>query len=63
MNAFEALVHELNQKIIQLKDWIASGQAHDYSEYQKVCGEIKGLLTAQQYILDLKLRMEHSDDE
>jgi len=63
MNAFEAIVNELNIKIEQLKDWVGSGQVADFSEYQRMVGEIKGLLYAREYTLDLKHRLEHSDDE
>jgi len=45
-----------------LKDWLISGVAKDYAEYQKVCGEVKGLLTARQNITDLKHKMENSDE-
>ena len=63
MDASDILVDELDKKVQQLKDWVASGQAQDYPSYQKVCGEVRGLLTARGYILDLKQRMENSDDE
>jgi hypothetical protein len=63
MDAFEVLIDELDSKVAQLKDWIADGNSQDFASYQKVCGEIRGLLMARQYALDLKLRMEHSDDE
>lgn len=63
MDASDVLVDELDKKVQQLKDWVASGQAQDYPSYQKVCGEVRGLLTARGYILDLKQRMENSDDE
>jgi len=53
----------LDREIIGKRDWIGSGQAKDYPEYQKVCGEIKGLLFARQEILDLKRKLENSDDE
>jgi hypothetical protein len=53
----------LDKEIIGKRDWIGSGQAKDYSEYQRVCGEIKGLLFARQEILDLKRKLENSDDE
>jgi hypothetical protein len=56
-------VDELDKKIEQLKEWIGSGQAQDFTSYQKVCGEIRGLLTAKQQILDLKQHMENSDNE
>jgi hypothetical protein len=63
MDASDVLVDELDKKVQQLKEWIGSGQAQDYPSYQKVCGEIRGLLMAKQQILDLKQKMENSDDE
>ena len=63
MDASDVLVDELDKKVQQLKEWIGSGQAQDYPSYQRVCGEIRGLLSAKQQILDLKQKMEHSDDE
>jgi len=63
MDISDVLVDELDKKIEQLKEWIGSGQAQDFTSYQKVCGEIKGLLIAKQQILDLKQKMENSDDD
>ena len=63
MDVFEVLVTELDSKVLQLKEWMASGNAQSYDSYQKICGEIQGLLFAKQYALDFKHRMEHSDDE
>ena len=62
MDVTDALVQNLDKEIAGKRDWIASGQAKDYSEYQRVCGEIKGLLFARQDILDLKQKMENSDE-
>jgi len=62
MNALDVLAVELDKSIAQKRDWVSSGQAKDYAEYQKICGEIKGLLFAKQEILDLKQNMEHSDE-
>jgi len=44
------------------REWLASGQAKHYAEYQRICGEIKGLLFAKQEKLDLKQKMENSDE-
>ena len=63
MDASEVLVDELDSKVKQLKEWLDSGQAQDFTDYQKTCGEIRGLLIARGYILDLKHNMEHSDNE
>ena len=63
MDAFEVLVQELDDRVKYLKDWLGNGVAKDFVEYQKVCGEIKGLLGAKQYALDLKQNLENSNDE
>ena len=63
MDAFEVLVQELDREVAGKRDWVASGQAVDYADYKRICGEIHGLLLARQEILDLKRKMENSDDE
>jgi hypothetical protein len=62
-SAFDVLVIQLDEKIQQLQDYTASGRAASFEEYKGTCGEIRGLLTARGYVLDLKQRMENSDDE
>lgn len=62
MDAFEVLLIELDKDIAQKRDWVASGQAKDFADYQRMCGEIHGLLIARQEITDLKQKMEHSDE-
>jgi hypothetical protein len=62
MDAFDALVQELDKELVQKRDWVASGQAKDFADYQRMCGEIHGLLIARQEVLDLKQTMEHSDE-
>ena len=62
MGAFDVLVQELDRELVQKRDWVASGQAKDFADYQRMCGEIHGLLIARQEILDLKQKMEHSDE-
>ena len=57
MDASDVLVQQLESNVVMLKDWLASGQAKDYSEYLNLCGEIRGLLVARQNILDLKKKM------
>jgi len=41
---------------------VSNGNVDDFNEYKKLCGEIRGLLTARGYTLDLKQRMENSDE-
>jgi len=62
MDASDVLVQNLDKEIAGKRDWIASGQAKDYADYQRMCGEIHGLLIARQEILDLKQTMENSDE-
>ena len=62
MDAFEVLVQQIEEKVEQLRDGISNGNAQSFEEYKKTCGEIRGLLTARQYTLDLKQRMENSDE-
>jgi hypothetical protein len=62
MDTFEVLVQELDKELVQKRDWVASGQAKDFADYQRMCGEIHGLLIARQEVLDLKQKVEHSDE-
>jgi hypothetical protein len=63
MDLGETIVFELDQKISQLKDSLATGRPASYEEYKALCGEIKGLLYAREYVKDLKRQLENSDDE
>ena len=62
MDASDVLVQTLDKETTAKRDWIASGQAKDFSDYQRMCGEIHGLLIARQEIIDLKQKMENSDE-
>jgi hypothetical protein len=62
MNAFDVIVQQIDEKVTQLKDFLAEGRSENFEDYRKTCGEIKGLLTARGYILDLKQNMENSDE-
>lgn len=62
MDAFDVLISEITEKVEQLQEFLAQGRAESYEEYKKVCGEIKGLLIARGSALDLKQRMENSDE-
>ena len=62
MDVIDVLVEQTDEKVTQLKDFLSEGRAESYEEYKRICGEIKGLLTARGYALDLKQRLEHSDE-
>ena len=59
----QLLFNKIEDKILQLQEAIGDGNAADFSEYKKMCGEIKGLLTARSYIDDLHERLKHNDDD
>lgn len=61
--ALEHLIKQINDKVLQLQEALADDNVKDYAEYKKTCGEVKGLLTARLYILDLQQRLRTSDDE
>ena len=62
MTEIDVLIKQLDDKIAQLKDNVASGNFEKFEEYKKTCGEIRGLLIARGYVLDLKDKMEKTDD-
>jgi hypothetical protein len=62
MDASDVLVQQLNEKVQQLQEAVSTGRAETFEEYKKTCGEIRGLLIARGYILDLKQKMENSDE-
>lgn len=58
----EVLLKQVRDKRSQIVEAVSSNAAKDYSEYQKLCGEIRGLSLAEGFILDLAKRMEFSDE-
>jgi hypothetical protein len=62
MNVLDVLIQQLDEKALQLQEAVAAGRVETFEEYKKVCGEIRGLLTARGYVLDLKQNMENSDE-
>ena len=62
MDALEVIVQQTDDKVTQLKDYLADGRCENFEDYKKTCGEIRGLLIARGYALDLKQNLEISDD-
>ena len=62
MNGFDTLTSQIDDKILQMKDFISAGKAESFEEYKRLCGEIKGLLFIKQYVKDLKQQLENSDE-
>ena len=61
MTELEILMGQIDEKADLLKGAGVDGYM-DHIQYQRVCGEIRGLLTAKGYILDLKDKMERMND-
>ena len=61
MTGLELLTKQLDEKVNQLKDAVILGNL-DHVGYQRLCGEIRGLLIAKDYVTDLKDRLENTDD-
>lgn len=62
MDALDVLVQQTDEKIAQLKDYLAEGKAESFEDYKRICGEIRGLLIARGYTLDLRKNLEESDE-
>ena len=58
----DVLLKQCRDKRAQVTDSVANGAAKDYAEYRAMCGEIRGLLTAEMYVNDLAKHMETSDE-
>jgi hypothetical protein len=58
----EVVLSQLREKREQLTEAVASNACKDFAEYQKLCGEIRGLSMAEGFILDIAKLMEQSDD-
>lgn len=58
----EILLKQMRDKREQIINAVSNNAAKDYAEYQKLCGEIRGLSLAEGFILDLAKTMELSDD-
>jgi hypothetical protein len=59
----DRVVKQLDEKVGRLQEAVGGGAAKDFSEYQKMCGEVSGLLTARLYITDLRKNLESADDD
>jgi hypothetical protein len=58
----EVLLKQVRDKREQIVEAVSNNAAKDYAEYQKLCGEIRGLSLSEGYILDLAKKMEFSDE-
>jgi hypothetical protein len=62
MTALDLLAQQLDEQASYLREGLSLGRASSFEEYKGTCGEIKGLLVARGYVLDLIQKMESSDE-
>jgi hypothetical protein len=43
-------------------DDLAGGMCRNFDEYQKLCGVIQGLATAERYLIDLAEKVEKANE-
>jgi hypothetical protein len=56
------LFKQVDAKVRVLEESLGTGEAKDYAAYQRVCGQITGLLSVRMYITDLKKNLENFDE-
>lgn len=62
LKATAVVINKIDDKVKQLEEHLGSKGAKSYEEYCEMCGEIKGLLTARNFLTDLTKNMENSDE-
>lgn len=62
IKATGVVIDQIDTKVKQLEEAIGRKAAKNFEEYCEMCGEIKGLLTARNFITDLTKRMEQLDE-
>ena len=56
------LLQKLHERRAELAEFMSHGNLKDFSEYQKLCGNIQGLGFAEQIVTDLAKRLEQIDE-
>jgi hypothetical protein len=57
------LLKKYRDRISSLEETLSSGGVANHEQYQRVVGEISGLRSAEQEIIDLQKNMEKEIDE
>ena len=61
---FDVLSSKNKEAIASKELYLIAGKAKDYADYRYVCGQIRGLETAQSEISDLsRIYMEDNNDD
>jgi len=54
----EVIVKQIRKELNNLADNAASGTCNSYEEYKYLCGVIRGLAIAEEYVIDLAKKIE-----
>jgi hypothetical protein len=54
---------KLEERRVELLEFLGEGGAKDYAHYKEVCGVIRGLQTAQSELGDLVRKLKEFEDE
>jgi hypothetical protein len=54
---------KLEDQKVQLSEVLCAGNAKSYEQYKELCGQIRGLMTAQLEISDLVRNLKEAEDE
>ena len=54
------IIEKIEERIVQHKEYISSGQADNYSDYAGLCGVIKGM---KECVLEVKEILNNSNSE
>jgi hypothetical protein len=54
---------KLEERRVELLEFLGEGGAKDYAHYKEVCGVIRGLQTAQAELGDLVRKLKEFEDE
>jgi hypothetical protein len=60
--ALDQLVRWIDQRVTLIQQALGDGSASDYAEYQRMVGEVKGLLYARLNTQDLREKLEEFND-
>ena len=60
--AFDVVLKDIDERRDGIAQALMSGSAKDYSEYRSMCGEIRGLSVAHNFITDLVRKLETYDE-
>jgi hypothetical protein len=61
-DVLEHLSKQLQQDRLRIIEDMGDGKAKDHSEYKYSCGVVRGLLIANNHIIELAERLEKADE-